>query len=188
MDSHCSDQNSNTDNESVQSSPIPRELLKGDLPNTLPGMLINLKIDFADLHLINDGESHIVYGFLDRADDSQWVIRVAIHKAFADTEDDFPSELTMYDHAAVLGHIEPLASKFGSIPRVSHVDSTNNNEFGHAFMIGTLIPGKPVYETFDNLPLEDKTYVVQIVIHIWKDLSPCHSPLRAPFRRIQTTR
>lgn len=81
---------------SVASSSNPVNVLKAELPETLPKILDHLRIENEDLRVLNDRrEYHIVYVYTDTADSSQWVVRVA--KQEFDDEGEEDEGLSMTD-------------------------------------------------------------------------------------------
>ena len=163
MSSHYSEDDD--DNKSVASSPNPRSVLRAELPNTLPKLLNELQIDHENLHLVDDtGEMHVVHGFTDKKDCSEWVIRVAIERGDENLEEGETGKPTVDDHTAILRHLAPFAAKFGPMPKVTLVDSTNNNFIERPFMIESRMAGDRLDKIIDGLSIKDKRDVVDLVV------------------------
>lgn len=148
---------------SQDSEPHPRDMLKEELPKTLPILFAKLGIDFGNLRLIEqDGEINVVFEYTDKSNSSEWVIRVQIEEA--DPEDDENRRPTPHDQAAILYFLENYSAKFVSLPKVTHVDSTNDNPTTRPYMIESKIPGQRLEELLADLSTDQKTSVVRQVI------------------------
>ncbi|KAI9652852.1 MAG: hypothetical protein M1831_006377 [Alyxoria varia] len=133
-----------------------QEILHERLPKTLPELFQQLHIEYEDLEFLGEGASHIVFSYIEKSDCQKYVIRVAIR----DPENDIFHNLGMDDHVAVLRSLQSSGKRFGSVPHVTHFDSSINNAIGQPYMIETFITGQRFGEVLENLSEDRQSQLI----------------------------
>ncbi|KAI9652850.1 MAG: hypothetical protein M1831_006375 [Alyxoria varia] len=143
------------------------EVLKTKLRTRLPRLFKELGIRHRYLKYLQRGSYNLVFRFTDSSDSSKHVIRVAIDPS--EDEDCTMSRINGYpnmtDHAAVLNLLEMTKDFFGSTPKLSHYDATNNNQAGRPFMIQSFIEGEE-NQSFVRQSESEKLQAVKILAEL----------------------
>lgn len=171
MSSFFSEESSSAGSDA--SSLHPRDVLKQELPNTLPALLDQLGISFGNVHHVGTGETHIVFGFTDAKKSTEYVIRVVIE--LTEGEEEMPS-LAMADQVAILKFLERRSRLFGCVPVVTHFDTASKNPISRPYMIETRILGENLSSVWGALPLADKKHIIKQVVQILQNLENIRFP------------